>query len=694
MKRFLSMLLVIVLLAAAIPTAAFADRTSSITVTFKAFDADLDKAFRQWAGTVIDHYVGIYTHVYNDLLYESVTVMKDYSDNHIYRRTGWGTGDYEYDPYSLDYDTLYREDPKQAEELLELAYLEQLSESIQKHAAELKLGGFDNRDTGKWLTLDTTTGQWTYSYQLEAVTKMEQNKLIENTIDTAIKTIDGAVKVYNLAIVKGKDPNSTFNSLWKSAMSTAVKINDDIFEYLNNKLQDQLYVSLKKDIVNNIKFADDAAVTYLRKTYVESAEYVLKGTTDITEQDTIFPTQRKREIFKQSVDKFLAAYEAQKAEAQDIAEKIISGTETLDVQTLKAKCDGSKITNIIAIELLRSATKLVFEGVKENFNVKGWSLSKKKSAFGDVDTSAGWIVSSIYDALSSAADATCNVLIDNATSGTKITWSGWWDQYKKTAVSNLQTTLSNLDKEAWKDYGKDGRYNSSDLKKVVATEIADIVIDVIGIGADLVNGKETSEIVTKLEKVIMKALTYIAAHIAVNEATTRLGNTAKIADTLKKSVGEFLKAIDPASWADVGVGIVNTARSLHDAKSGNAAAEFTAFKMYQLWEVGSKGVQRGKAGFPTLQDANDPNKTTSDYLVQKVSQVLEQMNTDITCTDELITVLRSNSDLKKAVVAHFKEKGISEESLIAKLSSRRNDTNTLYEHWNSQQLKEYSEYFQ
>ena len=44
MKRFLSLLLVIVLLAAAIPTAALANRTSSISITFEAFDSDRDKA--------------------------------------------------------------------------------------------------------------------------------------------------------------------------------------------------------------------------------------------------------------------------------------------------------------------------------------------------------------------------------------------------------------------------------------------------------------------------------------------------------------------------------------------------------------------------------------------------------------------------------------------------------------------------
>lgn len=690
MKRFLSLLLVVVLLAAAIPTAALANRTSSISITFEAFDSDRDKAFRSWAGNITNYYIEVYTKEYlNDLLNEAIAVMQKYSADNTYQRTGWGSDDYEYDPYSLNYEALYTENPEQAEELLELAYLEQLSESIQTHASKLKLEGFDSRDTGKWLSIDTTTGQWTYDYQLEAVTKMEQNKLVENTLDTALKAIDGAVKVYNLSIVKGTDANKTFNSLWDSAMTAAPKIVDDIYEYLNKELQEQMTASLKNDIVNNILFADDAAITYLRKTYVESANYTLKGTTEITEQDIIFPAQRKQEIFKKAVDKLLSAYEAQKTEAPSIAAEIISGTKSFTVDDLKAKCDSRKITYIVTLELLRSAIKLAFDGAKENFNMKGWKGNESK--FGKENTSIGWLGSSLYDALYAAVGTTCDLLIDKAINGEDITWSGWWDEYKKSALKTLTGVFNNISNETMKNYTT--FWEKTDEKKGVAAEVSEIVVDLMSIGADLMNGKEITEIATRLESVIWKAITYIATHIAIDKATTYLTNTSKIAETLKTSVSEFLKAIDPAKWADVGVGIVNTARALHDAKGGNAASNYTAFKMYQIWEVGSHGIQRGVAGFPSYEDATNPNKITADYLTQKVSQILQQLNTESTCISELLQILSTKSDLKKAVVEHFKEKGMKEVYLTQKLLDQYTTIRRLYDAWSEQQTTRFPEYF-
>ena len=686
------MFLVIVLLVAAVPTAALADRTSSITVTFNAFDPDLDSAFRKWAGAVIDNYVNVYARdVYNDLLDESIAVMQEYSTNHTYRRTGFDSDDYEYDPYSLNYEALYMEDPKQAEELLELAYLEQLSESVQEHAEKLYLGNLDGSVTGKWLTLDAKTGQWTYSYQLEAVTKMEQNKLIENAIDTAIKAIDGAVKVYTVATaLDGKDPNKTFESLWKGVTSAATKINDEIFAYLNDKLQDQLYVSLKNDIVNNIKYADDAAVTYLRKTYVESAEYVLKGTTDITEQDIIFPTQRKREIFKKSVDKLLAAYEAQKAEAQDIAEKIISGTETLDVQTLKAKCNSFVIIEIITIELARSAIKIAIDSAKNNFYKKKGS-SKPESAFGDVDISTSWVGDSLYDALNGAVDATCTELINSATEGTKITWSGWLEAYKKNFVKSLKDTLANINKESWSSYG--GSFEKSDALKAGSAQVTKMIITLMEIQKAYNDTKDEVAFGNGLNELAWEGVGWIVTCLAAKKVTASLEDKADLFKTLKGNCEAFLKAVDPAHWADVGVGIVNTARDLHDAKSGNAASNLTGFKMYQIWEVGSKGIDRLKGSFPSLDDAADSNKTTWDELAQKISQILTQLKTDATCITELLTILNSKSDLKEAIVSHFEEKGMTKEKLVIALNTQYSKAYSHYTAWSNQQQHNFPEYF-
>lgn len=687
MKRFLSLLLIIVLLAAAIPTAALANKTSSITITFEAFDSDRDKAFRSWAGNIINYYIEFYAKEYlNNLLNEAIAVMQKYSADNTYQRTGRESDDYEYDPYSLNYEALYMEDPEQAEELLELAYLEQLSKSIQVHASKLKLEGFDSRDTGKWLSIDTTTGQWTYSYQLEAVTKMEQNKLVENTLDTALKAIDGAVKVYNLSItLGGNEPDKTLKSLWDSAMEAAPKIIDDIYEYLNEELQEQMTASLKNDIVNNILFADDAAITYLRKTYVESGNYTLKGTTEITEQDIIFPTQRKQEIFNKAVDKLLSAYEAQKTKAPSIAAEIISGTKPFTVDDLKAKCDSKKITYIVAVELLRSAIKFAFDGAKEKFNINESGSGKK------IDTSAGGIGKSIYDVLYSAIGTTCDLMVDNAISGTAITWSAWWTKYKEVAKKALQTTLKNLSEDEWKNY--DSFQKDSHNLKPVAVDIVSIEVDLMSIHKDIKENKDPIEIEKKLEGVVWKLITTIVAQIAIDKAKASVENTAKVSSTLRKSVTEFLKTVDPVKWADVGVGIVNTARALHDAKSGNAASNYTAFKMYQIWEVGSRGIQRGVAGFPSYEDATNPNKTTTDYLTQKVSQILQQLNTESTCISELLQILSTKSDLKKAVVEHFEKKGTKEEDLKQKLQRQYEGIRKLYDAWSEQQTTRFPEYF-
>lgn len=701
MKRFLSMLLVIVLLAAAIPTAAFADRTSSITVTFKAFDLKQDKAFREWAGYIIDFYVNTYTQGgYNDLLNESISVMKDYSDNHTYQKSLWGRNK-DYNPYSLNYDALTLEDKEQAEEMLKYTYLEQLSESVQKQATKLSLGGFDSRDTGKWLTLDAQTGQWTYSYQLEAVTKLEQNKLIETTIDTAIKAIDRVVNVYNAKLSLSNKSNDVFETIWSCGNEIASNVLDDVFDYLNKELKEQLRSSICKDIENNIITIDDAAITYLKKTYIESASYTL-GSSDITEQYVIFPTEKKIAIFEQAVHELLTKYEQNKAAAETTAANLYEKISVLDKQELKKTTAAKDITQIVLVDILRSVMNTFLDVAKKKFfsEEKNDKASGTGNQTGEDNTkekkSLGALGNTIFDALKGATNQACEVLIkkiNDKTTGSESLLSTFEATWRDEALKLLKSVLTNMQAAQWNEYYSS--LNSSKERAAKYLGATDIFVDIIEIAGDVKNGRPIAG--EKVMKIIEKILTSFFSSAAVDINVPFSGKVTKeVTNTLKDAKGaieDAIKIIDPIKWLDVASGVAKTAKAWNDAKKGNAAADYTAFKMYQDWEVGSYGIQRGVAGFPSKEDVNNSNKTSGDYLAQKVSQILMQLNTESTCIRQLQTILGSQSDLKKAVVTHFEKKGVKEDKLKEKLANQYEYIRRLYDAWDEQQQHNFPEYF-
>lgn len=681
MKRFLSMLLVIVLLAAAIPTAAFADKTSSITVTFKAFDLKQDKAFREWAGFILDFYINKYTQgVYNGLLNESISVMKDYSDNHTYQKSLWGRNE-EYNPYSLNYDALILEDKEQAEEMLKYTYLEQLSESVQEQAKKLTLGGFDSRDTGKWLALDAQTGQWTYSYQLEAVTKLEQNKLIETTIDTAIKAIDRVINVYNAKLSISGKKSDAFETIWSCGNDIASNVLDHVFECLNKELKEQLRSSICDDIENNITAIDDAAITYLKKTYVESANYTL-GSTDITEQYIIFPSEIKSKIFEQAVSELLTKYEQNKALAKTTAAELYDKVSVLDKKELKETTAAKDITQIVLTDIIRSVMKTLLDVAKKKF-------------FPDEKQSLGALGATIFDALKDATDLACDALISQTTgdqTGSESLLTTFKENWKSNALSLLSKALTNIEESKWKEYSSS--LSSSEKTGEIVAETAEIIKEIMEIIGDKKEGKNVAD---KIGKLSINILTKCLSHMAVDINIPFSGTVTKeVTDTLKGAKGaikDALKILDPIKWLDVASGVAKTAKAWNDAKKGNAAADYTAFKMYQDWEVGSYGIQRGVAGFPSKEDAINSNKTTGDYLVLKLSQIMTQLNTDSTCIRKLLQILSTKSDLKKAVVEHFKKKGMKEEELKQKLEQQYEYIRRLYDAWDEQQQHNFPEYF-
>lgn len=694
MKRFLSMFLVVVLLAAAIPTTAFADRTSSITITFNAFDADRDKAFREWAGFITNFYINDYVDGnYNDLLNESITVMMDYSSSHTYRSLGFGK--YEYNGYSLNYNALVLEDREKAEELLKYAYMEQLSESVQKQAAKLVLSGFDSRDTGKWLKLDAKTGTWTYSPQLEAVTKTEQNELIEATLDTAIKGIDRAVSIYKASVsLAGGETSDLSEYIWSGAKDAASNVVDHIFDYLDEELKKQLYSSMCKDIENYIISADDAAITYLRKTYVESENYSLSASNDITEQYIIFPTEVKRKVFKQAVDEVLSKYEEHKNSAGTIAKELYDNYSVLDKEELKKTDLSKKVGQIITIDIARSTMKTLLDAAKKNFYPEEKS-DKTSSAKSTANTSSfDIIVDTVYDALKEAVDLVCDSYIKSINEGTTLSESfskTFEKDWRDKVVELLKSKLANIEASEWKKFD-----NSSDTAHKYAAGAASsgaILEKLSEIIKDTINGDPTDKKWWELAVMFINFGLKQSPKLAV-----KLSKKLKIeiGDTFKKKrefVKNCIEVVNPVKWLDLGYGILQVYRKWNDAHKGNASADFEAFKAVQLWEVGSKGVQRGVAGFPSYADATDPNKTTPDFLVQKVSQILNQLNTESTCIRELLQILSTKSDLKTAVVKHFEEKGMKEDKLKQTLKQQYGYIRRLYDAWDEQQQHNFCEYF-
>lgn len=694
MKRFLSLLLVIVLLAVAIPTTAFADRTSSIIVTFKAFDAARDKTFREWAGFITNFYINDYVDgVYNDLLNESISVMMDYSSSHTYRSLGFKN--YEYNGYSLNYDALVLEDREKAEELLKYAYMEQLSETVQKQAAKLVLSGFDSRDTGKWLELDAETGTWTYSPQLEAVTKTEQNELIKTTLDTAIKGIDRVLSVYNASVsLAGGKTNDVSDYIWTAANDAASKAVDHVFDYLDKELKEQLYSSMRKDIENNIISADDAAITYLRKTFVESENYNLIASSDITEQYIIFPIEAKRKVFKEAVNEVLSKYEKHKNNAGAIAKELYDNSSVLDKEKLKETDVSKKVIQIIAVDSARSITKTLLDVAKKNFYPKDES-SETSDANSTTNTpSLGAIGNTIYDALKRAVDEVCNsyiTQINTGKTGSESFSETFEENWRDMAVDLLKSALTNIAASEWKEF--DSSLDIDHWTGATAASAGTIVEKVLEILKDINNGVPIDRKLVDLVVTIFGSL-FTSGKVAVTIVGASF--SGKIEGKLKaarETVQNYVKIFDPVKWLDLGFGILQVYRNWNDAHKANASADFEAFKGYQIWEVGSHGVQRGVAGFPSYADATNPNKITCDYLAQKVSQILNQLNTESTCIRELLQILSTKSDLKKAVVKHFEEKGMKEDELKQKLENQYEYIRRLYDAWDEQQQHNFPEYF-
>lgn len=700
MKRYLSLLLVIVLLVVAVPTTAFANGTSSITITFEAFDASRDKAFREWAGSITDFYINRYVDgVYNDLLNESISVMVDYSSSNTYRSLGFGK--YEYNEYSLNYDALILEDREKAEELLKYTYMEQLSESAQKQAAKLVLSGFDSRDTGKWLELDAETGTWTYSPQLEAVTKQEQNELIEAACDFAIKAVERTYSVWTATVsLKGGKTDDVVGYVYSAAKDFASEAVDHIFDYLDKEMKEQLYSSMRKDIEDNIVSADDAAITYLRKTFVESENYNLSGLNDITEQDIIFPIEVKKKVFKQAVDEVLTAYEQHKNNAGIIAQELYDKSSVLDKEELKKTDVSQKILQMITVDAMRSAMKTLLDVAKKNFYPKEESdestAGEEKSDESTTDTpSLGWFGNTFYDALKQGVDVVCDSYIEQIENDTQtrseslaVTFKENWQDV---AVALLKNALSNITESQWKKL--ESSLDDSYRLEANAASYGRILVKVLEICKASLSGEPTDKLIWELGAEMVKVSdtdNSVINTLIFKYSEEKLGEYLKDA---RETIKNCAKIADPAAWLDLGFSLMQMCRTWNDTHKGNAAADFEAFKAYQLWEVGSHGIQRGVAGFPSYADAINPNKTTSDHLVQKVSQILQQLNSESTCTRELLQILSTKSDLKKAVVEHFEKKGMKEEELKQKLSTQYEYIRKLYDAWSEQQTSRFLDYF-
>lgn len=698
MKRRIGLFMAIILLITSIPVSSLADTSyPPVTVTFEAYSPDrsLEKEFRALATLQLEEYHRDYAE-YVAELYEACDVIQDYRSKNTFGRLSLFSSDYSFNENIASFDDYYHENPDEATAYFKLYYMERLASSVQERIALQ----FNREYSGTWKNVEynPATGTWDYSLKLDLLNEMDEVALYNQAINTAIDALSEWSKTYNKKVnIDLKDNQNIWEALINFADKTATSIVDDIAENLMNEFENALIDAIRVDIANDIISADEAAIQYLKTTFVESKNTGEVGRDDLTVGNFMAMSETEKSVFMEAVDELIRLYEAQKGVANTTAYNLVKDISIWDGVDKKAVCEGWALTGIIAYGVMKNGIEtLIDEMVKDytkelkNENVKALITA----VGGAIKTSISTCLDAKIDTIKKTGQ-NCKVTMEELKEALqkKLEDIGWEFFEVLLSKSNLIDSMFELSEDEitfskWLD-DSNGWESADDLSSKVYNFLKkfakDNLKDIIEAIRKYAEGKRddakgmVNQIILKFgDQLLAEAVDtngyYSFSWSALLDKQDGISNlTTIVYDSI-----ETLNVIDIKGWAEVGVNISLTASKAEDVIRGNAAADSLGRDILDFKEAAADAIAR-ISEYLQPDQILDPEQSYCYEISRKVEQILERMQVDRDCLEKLMTLLEGDSSLKEAIVKHFKkEHSVDESTLKNNISDHYTQLNAYY----------------
>lgn len=698
MKRRIGLFMAIILLITSIPVSSLADTSyPPVTVTFEAYSPDrsLEKEFRALAALQMEEYHGDYAE-YVAELYEACDVIQDYRSKNTFGRLSLFSSDYSFNENIASFDDYYHENPDEATAYFKLYYMERLASSVQERIALQ----FNREYSGTWKNVEynPATGTWDYSLKLDLLNEMDEVALYNQAINTAIDALSEWSKTYNKKVnIDLKDNQNIWEALINFADKTATSIVDDIAENLMNEFENALIDAIRVDIANDIISADEAAIQYLKTTFVESKNTGEVGRDDLTVGNFMAMSETEKSVFMEAVDELIRLYEAQKGVANTTAYNLVKDISIWDGVDKKAVCEGWALTGIIALEVIKETFNTVIDlvakdyadSVKEKMTENNKTPTSKDASF--TSFFAGTFPTMVKECISTAIDARIESI---KTSGD--TSSFTFENLKKAFKEGFRDSLLKIIEGYAKSLSKWDVDSVGEDANAILQWFVENSVKITECAAHFAK-KENAEakaILDELEVSFTDAMLKVFLETGYNEQSLQLSvwmdkrygitSMETIAyDVLQKITtvdkgGKTKLLIDIKGWAEVGVNISLTASKAEDVIRGNAAADSLGRDILDFKEAAADAIAR-ISEYLQPDQILDPEQSYCYEISRKVEQILERMQVDRDCLEKLMTLLEGDSSLKEAIVKHFKkEHSIDESTLKNNISDHYTQLNAYY----------------